>query len=187
MDRFAVELRAEVRDGTLAGHAAVFNTVAHVGGHYERLDRSAFEEALKTSDARFLVNHDPNMLLGRQGAGTLRLWTDDEGLAFEVDLPDTQVARDVRELVRRGDLDGGSFGFIPGADKWTRAEDGFQVRTHTSVKRLLDASVVTYPAYSGTEIQLRKMELAEVAPNGRGQLIVARHRRLTGGSTHGHR
>lgn len=184
MDRFAVQLRAEVSEGTLAGHAATFKTVARVSGHYERLDRSAFDEVLKTSDARFLVNHDPSMLLGRQGAGTLRLWTDDDGLSFEVDLPDTQAARDVRELVRRGDLDGGSFGFVPGADKWERAQDGLQVRTHTSVKRLLDASIVTYPAYEGTEVALRQMDLTTRPLSGRSQLIRARHtaRYATGGT-----
>lgn len=184
MDRFAVQLRAAVEGNKLTGHAAVFGQVAYVGGHYERLDRSAFNEALKTSDARFLVNHDPTLLLGRQGAGTLRLWTDDDGLAFEVDLPDTQPARDVRELVRRKDLDGGSFGFIPGLDKWDRAEDGLQVRTHTSVKSLLDTSIVTYPAYDGTTVALRAMNLTTVPLNGRSRLIRARHaaRYSTGGN-----
>lgn len=173
--RFGVELRAEVAGDTLAGHAAVFDQVARVPGHYERLDRSAFDRVLETSDARFLVNHNPDHVLGRQGAGTLRLRTDDVGLAFEVDLPDTQIARDVRELVRRGDLDGGSFGFVPGDDTWTLAPDGVQLRTHTSIDRLLDASIVTYPAYAGTDMVLRALTFAAI-PAGRSQLVRARAR-----------
>lgn len=175
MDRFYIEMRAEVTGNTLVGHAAIFNQTAKIGSHYERLTRSAFDEALVTSDARFLVNHDPSRLLGRQSTGTLKLATDDHGLAFEVDLPDTQTAHDVKELVRRGDLDGGSFGFLPGEDKWEKASDGLQLRTHTSIARLLDTSIVTYPAYDGTEVALRSITIPTRPPNGRSRLIKARH------------
>lgn len=176
-----MELRAEVSGNVLVGHAAVFGQSAEVRGGYERLARTAFDEALKTSDARFLLNHDPSALLGRQGSGTLRLSTDNKGLLFEVDLPDTQLGRDVRTLVGRGDLNAGSFGFIPGTDKFTTATDGKQIRTHTSIKSLLDASLVTYPAYSGTDAQLRNMNIETRPPSGRSQLIRARAQLLTGG------
>lgn len=173
MERFAVELRAAIEGNTLTGYASVFGQTAKVAGHYERIERSAFDAALESADPRFLLNHDPSRLLGRRSSRTLRVRADDHGLAFEVDLPDTEDGRTVRELTRRGDLSGGSFGFIAGADSWSRAPDGLQLRTHTSVRDLLDLSVVTFPAYEGAEVALRSIEIA--APDARTRLIRARH------------
>lgn len=180
MERFAVEFRAEVSGDTLRGHAAVFGQTAKVGGGYEQLAPTAFDAALKDSDVRALLNHNPTLVLGRQSAGTLRLSVDDEGLAFEVDLPDTSYARDLRELVARGDVTGASFGFIPGQDEYRKAPDGKQIRTHTSVAQLLDVSPVTWPAYDGTDVSLRHIDfgLANTASPLRTQQILARHRAL---------
>ena len=176
-DRFGVELRARLDGNTLHGHAAVFGQTAKLPTHYERLAPTAFKRALEApeTDVRALVNHDPRLLLGRQGAGTLQLRTDDEGLAFEVDLPDPSYAHDLRELVRRGDLIGASFAFVPGTDEWERAPDGRQIRTHTSVSALLDVSPVTYPAYDGPAVALRAFTF-ESANRAASQLIRARHR-----------
>lgn len=178
MQRFAVEFRAEVAGDTLRGHAAVFGQTARVAGGYEQIAPTAFNEALKASDVRALLNHNPTLVLGRQSAGTLRLHVDDQGLAFEVDLPDTSYARDLRELVARGDVTGASFGFVPGQDEYRKAPDGKQVRTHTSVAQLLDVSPVTWPAYDGTNVALRHMDWGVQQPTLRQQLIIARHRAL---------
>lgn len=185
MTRFGVELRASVEGNTLHGHAAVFDQMADLPGHYEVLARGVFDNVLQdaTTDVRALLNHDPRLLLGRQSARTLRLDTDERGLAFEVDLPDTSYARDLRTLVDRGDLNGASFAFIPGEDEWDRAPDGRQRRTHTSAKALLDVSAVTFPAYEGAGVALRHMTF-ERTNRGRSQLIRARHKALiaTGGN-----
>lgn len=182
--RFEVELRAELAGDTLRGHAAVFGQSAKVPGGWEQIADGAFDEVLARddTDVRALINHDPSKLLGRQSAGTLRVGTDSEGLPFEVDLPDTSYARDLRELVERGDLTGASFGFIPGADTFGRAPDGRQLRTHTSVKGLVDVSAVTYPAYGGAGVALRHHEFE--TSTVRGRLIKARHRARTGGTAH---
>lgn len=178
MHRFHVELRAEVEGNKLVGHAAVFNQVSDVGMGLERLAPTAFDRALKdpTTDVRALLNHDPAQLLGRQSSGTLRLGTDKEGLRFEVDLPDTSYANDLRQLLARGDLTGASFGFIPG-DEETERSDGRQVRVHTSVERLIDVSAVTFPAYEGASVALRHL----ARPRRTDQLIRARARVLLGG------
>jgi HK97 family phage prohead protease len=173
VNRFGVELRAEVDGNRLAGHAAVFDVHAQMPGHWEPLSRSAFDEVLSGDpDVKALFNHNPSLILGSTRAKTLRLETDDVGLAFEVDLPDTSYARDLKELVAREDVRGCSFGFLPGADRWSRAPDGGQLRTHTSVKDLLDVSLVAYPAYDGTEVHLRSVNFAvPVHPTARQQLI----------------
>lgn len=181
LSRFGVELRAEVSGDTLRGHAAVFGQMARLPGHYEQLAPTAFRSALADpdTDVRALFNHDPNLLLGRQRAGTLKVGTDSQGLEFEIPkLPNTTAGRDVREMVDRGDVTGASFGFIPGEDDWDRAPDGLQRRTHTSVRVLVDVSPVTFPAYSGASTQLRHMSFD--LPDGRSQLIRARARVLLG-------
>lgn len=171
LTRYSVELRARLDGNTLYGHAAVFGVQAKVPGGYEQLDRHAFDQVLDSTDTdvRALINHDPNLVLGRQSSGTLRLKVDDQGLGFEVDLPDVSYARDLRELVSRGDVTGASFAFIPGQDQW----DG-QLRTHTSVAELVDTSVVTFPAYESTAVALRNYNF-DRSP-GRSVLIRARHR-----------
>jgi hypothetical protein len=181
MNRLCAELRAaEVTGNTLAGHAAVFGQVAQLRGGYEAVAAGAFDEVLaRDDDVVALRDHNPSMLLGRRAAGTLRLATDDAGLYFEVDLPDTSYARDVRELVARGDLRGASFGFLPGKDELGHAPDGRQLRTYTSIRRLLDVSVVTLPAYDGTDVTLRHLTFDPPANHRRTQLIRARYRALS--------
>lgn len=159
--RFAVQLRgAKLKGRTLYGHASVFGQYAEVdGATVENLAPTAFTAVLADpdTDVRALWNHDARLLLGRQGAGTLRLDVDAEGLPYEVDLPDTSYADDLAVLVRRGDLDGASFGFIPGEMARSRTEDGRTLITHTSVAGLVDVSPVTFPAYAGASTALRHL------------------------------
>ena len=179
--RFGVELRAEVTGTKLVGHAAVFDQYASLPSHLEALTRSAFDTVRSdaATDVRALYEHDPAKLLGRQSSGTLRWSVDSQGLPFEVDLPDTTHGRDVRELALRGDLTGASFGFVPGADEWDHI-NGKQVRRHTSVSRLVDLSVVAFPAYTGATVMLRSLDKAStlVTESNRSQIIRARHRAL---------
>lgn len=186
IQRFGVELRAESmnRGKGLAGHAAVFRGHAVLPGHVEALHRNAFDAALRlaSTDVRALFNHDPSLLLGRQSSGTLRVGVDSEGLEFEIrELPDTQAGRDLRVLVERGDINGASFGFVPGDDVWGVAPDGRQLRTHTKIAALVDVSPVTFPAYGNASVALRAIEFGP-APVGSvaAQLIRARHLGVVG-------
>lgn len=174
MNRMWVEFRAEVEGDRLTGHAAVFDRVAELPYGFERLSRTAFDKALasETTDVRALLNHDPKLVLGRQSSGTLRVATDATGLRFSVDLPDVSYARDLRELVRRGDLTGASFGFIPGETE-EGTYKGRGLTTHTSVEELIDVSAVTFPAYQEASVSLRHL-YQPVRRSRREQLIRAR-------------
>lgn len=153
-DRFTAEFRAAVEGNTLRGHAAVFNERAIIRDFAEQIDPAAFDRALsEQQDVALLVNHD-GLPLARTSSGTLRLGKDDRGLTIVADLPNTTLAGDVRELTRRGDLRSMSFGFIVKADSWSNLEDGTQLRTVLDVD-LFDVSVVTFPAYAGTDLALR--------------------------------
>lgn len=178
----AVLTRASVRGNTLYGYASVFGQVAEVAEGVEGLDPTAFDAVLDDAgtDVRALWNHDPTLLLGRQGAGTLRVSVDADGLGYECDLPNTSYAQDLRELVSRGDLTGASFGFVPGTARLERA-DGRTIRWHTSVRALVDVSPVTFPAYSGAGTQLRGRQHLPAAAAARsaglrGQTALLRHR-----------
>ena len=155
----APELRGDGSARTLAGYAAVFNSPAPIGDAFEEIVMpGAFTETLKRSDVRALFDHDSGRLLGRASNGTLRLKEDKRGLAVEIDLPDTSDGRDIGELVKRGDLDGMSFGFSVTHDEWDETKTP-QVRRIHAVE-LFEVSAVTFPAYVDTALALRSREAA---------------------------
>ncbi|MXP28104.1 HK97 family phage prohead protease [Porphyrobacter algicida] len=147
--RFTTELRALGRK--LEGYAATFNAEADLGAFRERIAPGAFRAAL-AGDILALLDHDAGKVLGRTRTGTLELREDGHGLAFAIQLPDTQSGRDVIALAERGDLGGMSFGFtVPeGGEAWQG-----ETRTLTAID-LREISVVSaWPAYGGTEVALR--------------------------------
>jgi HK97 family phage prohead protease len=134
------------RDGVAYGYALRFDKLSqNLGGFVEQISPAATSKTLQESDVRALFNHDSSMLLGRTSSGTLRLTEDRDGLAYEIDLPDTSVGNDVRELLRRGDISGSSFGFRVIEDSWTETRDGFPLRTIEELA-LIEVSPVTFPA-----------------------------------------
>ncbi len=146
--------------GTLSGYAAVFDSWSDGLGFFrEKIQKGAFEKVLKTSDCRALINHDPSMVIGRQSAGTLRLSEDETGLYMEVDLPDTQHARDLMVSVERGDINQQSFGFEVEKDAWSESSDQrVAERTILEVRELFDVSIVTFPAYPDTSVAKRSLD-----------------------------
>lgn len=156
------EFRVKAVDGVskIGGHAAKFDVLSEdLGGFRERIAPGAFAQTIKTGDVRALFNHDSNIVLGRNKSGTLRLSEDIAGLAFEVDLPDTQLVRDmVAAPIARGDVSQCSFGFYTRNDKWAKV-DGEWIRTLLEVD-LFDVSPVTYAAYPQTDVAARSLQEA---------------------------
>lgn len=160
------EFRVEDAEGDgvpkIIGYAAKFDTLSEeMWGFREQIAKGAFTDALKDSDVRALFNHDPNIVLGRNKAGTLELVEDDIGLRYEITPPDTQTARDLAESIRRGDINQSSFAFAMrngGVEEWQELPDGKAIRTIKKVARLYDISPVTYPAYPDTESGVRSAE-----------------------------
>lgn len=138
----------------MVGHAAVFNSLSQdLGGFREEVRSGAFADAVAHDDVRALFNHDPNFVLGRNTAGTLKLAEDSRGLSIDIDPPDTQWARDLAVSIERGDINQMSFAFQTIKDSWAHDARG-TVRSLIEV-RLLDVSPVTYPAYLSADIALR--------------------------------
>ena len=151
---------------TLRGYAAVFGEEAVIGGFFrEVIEPGAFDEALaRPDDVRAQFNHDSNKLLGRTTAGTLRLSVDQAGLAYEIDLPETSYARDLAASVERGDVSQSSFMFEVTGEKWEyppKSSGELPLRRVANVK-LYDVAPVTFPAYDGTSVSARALDLAKV-------------------------
>lgn len=158
----------------LVGYAALFDVESQqlydpkLGEFVEVIDPKAFDRTLKESpDVRALYNHDTNLVLGRTKSGTLTLTVDDVGLYFEVELPDTQAARDLRESVRRGDIDGCSFGFFVEADEVEEREDGPPLRRLLDVTLFEITTGCAFPAYEDTSVSLRTVEKFEARKRSR--------------------
>jgi hypothetical protein len=172
---FNTEFRAiRSQDGPsqLVGYAAVFNQPSgDLGGFTEIIKPSAFTRTLAAgADVRALYNHDPNFILGRTTdggkTGTLSLSEDATGLKFVIDMPDTQVGRDLLVSVERRDITQNSFGFVVKQQtrSMVKGEDGTTRMVREIVDcDLFDVSPVTYPAYPQTTLEARS---AFLFPNG---------------------
>lgn len=146
---------------TLTGYAILWDaesrTIHEQGRVFtERIARGAFDASIdnKTDDIKLYYNHDSSMPLARTRNGSLRLESDEKGLRFEADLPETTLGNDVRELLRTGTLSGEmSFGFYVRDEVWTKDKKD---RTITKGD-LVEISVVVDAAYPQTYSQLRSV------------------------------
>ncbi len=151
-----IEVRdADSDDMVLEGYAAVFNSETDLGHFREVIKPGAFDDVM-TNDVRALINHDPNLILGRTENGTLELTTDERGLKYRVKLGNQQYAKDFYESVKRGDISQSSFAFTIKDQSWNEERT---VRSVDKVRQLLDVSPVTYPAYAAATVQARDQQL----------------------------
>jgi len=163
------------KKAVIRGYAALFNSDSHdLGGFVERIAPGAFDEVMKRgTDVVGLYNHEQMFLLGRESAGTLRLSVDERGLRYEIDPPESRA--DVVESIERGDVRGSSFAFrVKGAgEKWSRMQDGRQLREITSFDGLFDVGPVMRPAYPATEsfVSRRALEMASRSVYSAGDFV----------------
>ena len=157
------ELRANTESRTIIGYAAKFEKWSEpiLGWFREKIDRDAFSEC-DVTDVIMCFNHNVDSILARTTSGTLSLSTDEEGLRFEFEAPQTTLGNDMVELVRRGDISKCSFKFTVEEDEWRYADKDngleYDERTIRRIGKLYDVSLVVYPAYNDTEASLRHLE-----------------------------
>ena len=165
----AKQVRIEKRDGQptkIVGYAAVFYRADDPGtqyelysGHVERIQPGAFKRAIEQADdVRGLFNHEPSQILGRTKSGTMRLSEDETGLRYEIDVPDTQVGRDVVTSIERGDVTGSSFAFAVSEGGSEIRKDGQVTVREISGVTLYDSGPVSFPAYDATTTGLRAID-----------------------------
>lgn len=154
----------------IAGYATKFtpSISEDLGFFREQIDPHAFDECLAANpDVRGLFNHDPNQVLGRTTAGTLRLSTDSVGLMYEIDPPATTLANDLMVSMERGDITQSSFGFICIEDTWREGVNGEYIRTVLKAE-LFDVSPVTFPAYADATSGVRAVR--SLFPDGNEEI-----------------
>ena len=131
---------------------------------YEEVSRGAITDALLAqSDIVANINHDDDRMLARSvnGVGSLHLELDDDGLLVRFDAADTIWGNYALESVRRGDFAGMSFCFSCDEGDFSYTEepdkDGSSVfvRHLNTIRGLYDVSIVTHPAYPGTDVSAR--------------------------------
>lgn len=150
------EVRLADEGRTVEGYAAVFNQPTMIGKVEEVVAPGAFEGRLD-DDIVALFNHDMNMPLARSknGEGTLQVRVDEHGLYYRFELGNQTYAQDLAESIRRGDVQGSSFGFVVREDDYEKKSDGSYRRTIKKLARIADVSPVVSPAYPQTSVKMR--------------------------------
>lgn len=153
-----VELRADGDGLELAGYGAVFNAETVIWDAWrESVEQGAYAKTIQEGDIRALFNHDPNIVLGRNQSGTLRLSEDDRGLLAHISAPDNEWGRPVRDAIQRRDVTGMSVMFEVVKFQWIRGDAETKELPRRIIKeaRLYDVGPVTFPAFPQTSIAAR--------------------------------
>ena len=156
----------EVREGEgevsmIVGEAVIFERESHAlfGEFVEVIKKGAFDKA-RMDRVIARTGHDSAVLLGTTMGQTLRLMKDEDALRYEVDIPDTVAGRDTATYIKRKDIGGSSFAFVPdyGTIKWVdRSEEKkLPIREIHDVAILFDVSPVINPAYPSSSTGLRE-------------------------------
>lgn len=159
---FDVEFRAKEDDNrTVEGYAVVFNSETDLGWFTEEIDRNAFNET-DMSNVYLLGNHDENIVLAGTSNNSLELNIDETGVFQRSNIIDTSTGEDWLRLVKNGLINKQSFAFTiaEGGEEWFE-RNGKEHRVIRKIDKLFDVSLVTYPAYSQTNVRSQTDELAE--------------------------
>jgi HK97 family phage major capsid protein/HK97 family phage prohead protease len=145
----------------VSGYAANFREY-DMGSFRERIEPTAFRN-LDGYDIHALYNHDYDKVLARRnkGKGTLELITDEEGLKFAFELPDTATGNEVRTLVGRGDVDQASWAFTVAQEEWVDTRSEKPLRVIKEVGEIYDISLTPRGANPTTSVALRSLEAAK--------------------------
>ena len=167
-----VELRCELRSENggrrISGKAISFDTQSNDIGFIEILHRGCIsQELIDSSNIVFLYNHDYNQVIARanKGKGTLNIDLRDDGVYFDLEVPNTTMGNDLLENIRLGNITQCSFGFSyaneEGAYKDEKIDDVWY-RNVYKIGKLYDLSAVTYPAYDDTYVNARMQERSKM-------------------------
>ena len=147
------DIKMDGETGKFAGYASVFGGVDSYG---DTIIKGAFETTLKRDGK-------PKMFYGHQAFDGLPIgkWTvakeDDHGLYVEGEItPGMSLAGDVRAALKHGTLDGLSIGGYLKAGDFEMLDDGKRLIKKWS--RLIEISVVTFPADSAARVDLASVK-----------------------------
>lgn len=122
----------------------------------EVIDRGAL---VSTDMTDVIFNYDHmGKVMARTRNQTLELRVDERGLFIRADLSGTEEGRKLYEEIRGGYVDKMSFSFIASNNEYDKET---RTRKIKGIKRLIDVSAVSVPAYQTTSIHARSFFEAE--------------------------
>lgn len=150
-------------DMIIEGYFVVFDQPYIMGDWGEEYVAQGAFDGCDMTDVRALIDHRPELVLGRSTADTLTLSIDDTGLfgSIRVNSRDTDAVN-LHARVQRGDVNQASFGFDEGEVTYTDLADGRVRRTINQVSKLYEVSVCTFPAYEQTYVSARSAAAEDV-------------------------
>lgn len=175
------DLRA-VDEGTyIEGHPAVYDQITNIGDWFrEVIERGAFD-GCNFDDVLFSANHNlMEIPLARSrrnnGNSTMLLRLDDRGLYIRanLDIENNAEAKSLYSAVKREDINGMSFVFYVGEERWEDLDTDLPTRHILKISKVREVSAVNFPAYTGTDIFARDPRAldnaARVLENARSKL-----------------
>jgi len=132
--------------------------INHLDGEISFVER-IMPGALKDvdlSDVVGLFNHDTNMILGRVSAGSMKIDHQADHVRYTISPGNTTIAKDVSEWIKRKEVKGSSFSFIPGDQRIIEEKDKY-IREILSIWNVYDIGPVTFPAYQNTTAEISRM------------------------------
>ena len=166
----AFEVRGDGR--TLVGTLVPYDVLTRVGAYHESFRRGAFDGA-RPEDVPLLATHAHDELpIGR----AVEFTSTDTGLEAALRVSETRSGDDVLALVRDGAATGLSVGFVPVEDVW----DARRTKVERARARLVEVSVVAFPAYDDARIHAVRTAPGPQPPCASGavpRLTLARRRR----------
>ena len=158
------DIKIEFSERIVSGYAIRFmEESVDLGGFIERIHPEAISiDQIRNSDIFALFNHEDGMVLGRTGAGTLKLDLREDGLYYEISVPNTVAGNELLEHITRGEMYGTSFAFSLPSDGsgeiWSKGEDGNIYRDITNIEFIWEISPVFTPAYPTTTVSARSLD-----------------------------
>lgn len=140
----------------IEGYITKFNTKSQFIGFFEQVSPNAFDKTLADGHNIFaMYNHNDDKILGCTNTGSLVLAIDNIGLRFSLSInSNITYANDTYELVKSGDVDGCSFGFVCNDSDWSTQSDGTDLRTLLDVE-LIEVTITPFPAYLDSNVSTR--------------------------------
>ena len=143
----------------LRGYPILFNTETKIfDWWYGEIRETILPTALEgtnLNDVYLVGGHQvtPEKVLARNNIN-MRMEVDETGLFFEAELPNTQYARDIYNLVESGLVDGMSFGFTCSDE----VNEATGIRTITHIDELYEITITPFPAYKEASVIAQRQQ-----------------------------
>lgn len=143
----------------LRGYPILFNTETKIFDFwYGEIRETILPTALEgtnLNDVYLVGGHQvtPEKVLARNNIN-MRMEVDETGLFFEAELPNTQYARDIYNLVESGLVDGMSFGFTCSDE----VNEATAIRTITHIDELYEITITPFPAYKEASVIAQRQQ-----------------------------